>query len=148
MVEYPIKTRNVYLLRGLPGSGKSTLARSIQQSVGVASFQYCSADQYFIDLVTGEYKFDSSKLEDAHKYCRNLFDKGIREQYSHILVDNTNILKKHYEYYYKTAIESDYKVFIYTVGHFDEDSVQQYFERGTHNVPLETIQRMARQFEL
>jgi len=52
--------KELILLRGLPGSGKSTLAKSLD---GI----HIEADQFF--MIDGEYRFDASKLKDAHNYC-------------------------------------------------------------------------------
>ena len=55
------------LLRGLPGSGKSYLGHYIWTSV-------FEADKYFEQ--DGEYKFDPSKLKEAHQWCKDQV-KGI-----------------------------------------------------------------------
>ncbi len=52
----------LYIVRGIPGSGKSTFAK---QLVG-ADFLVCEADKYF--MVDGEYKFDATKLKQAHDF--------------------------------------------------------------------------------
>ena len=52
--------KELFLLRGLPGSGKSTLAKSLD---GI----HIEADQFF--MAGGEYKFDASKLKEAHNNC-------------------------------------------------------------------------------
>ena len=55
--------KELFLLRGLPGSGKSTLA----ESLGNMNIE---ADEYFMD--GDEYKFDASKLKEAHAWCQNV----------------------------------------------------------------------------
>jgi predicted kinase len=54
--------KELFLLRGLPGSGKSTLAKSL-------GGMQIEADKYFMD--GDEYKFDPSKLKEAHAWCQN-----------------------------------------------------------------------------
>ncbi len=49
------------ILRGLPGSGKSTLAALMAAEHG---YLHLEADQHFI--VGGEYRFDPSRVADAH----------------------------------------------------------------------------------
>ena len=53
--------KQLILLRGLPGSGKSTFANLLG---GI----HVEADQYFMQ--DGEYKFDASKLKQAHNWCK------------------------------------------------------------------------------
>lgn len=52
------------LIRGISGSGKSTLANSLSEKTGSI---HVEADQFFI--LNGEYKFDRSKLSEAHEKC-------------------------------------------------------------------------------
>jgi predicted kinase len=59
--------KELFLLRGLPGSGKSTLARSLTTNDAI----HIEADMFFVDSSTGEYRFDATKLKDAHKWCRD-----------------------------------------------------------------------------
>ena len=54
------------LIRGLPGSGKTTMAA--RDFPGYAHFE---ADHYF-EYTDGSYKFDASKLADAHAWCQRL----------------------------------------------------------------------------
>lgn len=56
----------IVCIRGLPGSGKSTLAVKLQQAFGGGSL--ASADDYFMQ--SGVYKFDPSKLREAHANCQ------------------------------------------------------------------------------
>ena len=81
--------KELFLLRGLPGSGKSTLAKSLVEH----DFLICEADQYFMQ--DGEYKFDATKLRDAHEYCRKMVETYMKDSlindqfYRQIVVSNT-----------------------------------------------------------
>jgi len=55
-------TVQLVLIRGLPGSGKSTLAQSM------AGFLHVEADHFM--TVDGAYKFDRSRLAEAHERCQ------------------------------------------------------------------------------
>jgi hypothetical protein len=77
-----MKSCTLYIIRGLPGSGKSTLAH---QLVGYGN--YFEADMYFTDPKTGEYKFDQTKLRDAHAWCLEGVKKAMRSRYE-IFTDN------------------------------------------------------------
>jgi len=65
--------KQLILLRGLPGSGKSTFANLLG---GI----HVEADQYFIQ--DGEYKFDASKLKQAHNWCKLRVEHS-RKQYEY-----------------------------------------------------------------
>ena len=65
--------KKLYIVRGLPGSGKSTFAEALVGS----DFLVCEADKYF--MVDGEYKFDGSKLKDAHEWSRNRVETYMKD---------------------------------------------------------------------
>ena len=71
--EYPtLVTFKMFIMRGISGSGKSTKAREImakENSCGNAAI-ICSADDFF--MASGKYKFDASKLGQAHAWCRQV----------------------------------------------------------------------------
>ena len=60
MTTYTSEGKNLYLVRGVPGAGKSTFAKNL----GCTHFE---TDEFF--MVDGEYKFDPSKLKEAHAWC-------------------------------------------------------------------------------
>jgi len=77
--------KELFLLRGVPGSGKSTLAKSLG---GI----HMEADQYFME--NGEYKFDASKIKNAHEYCQTqtrawMSTDGSQVNVDRIVVSNT-----------------------------------------------------------
>ena len=61
------------ILRGLPGSGKSTLCKKIAKSFRTEEREtvVCSGDDFFTDPKTGKYKFDGSKLIEAHNSAKS-----------------------------------------------------------------------------
>ena len=54
--------KKLFLVRGISGSGKTTFAKEL----GGVHFE---TDNYF--MVDGEYKFDGTKLKEAHQWCQN-----------------------------------------------------------------------------
>jgi predicted kinase len=132
----------VTILRGLPGSGKSTLAREIKAVEPYAVV--VSANDYF--LVDGEYRFDASKLPDAHndclrKYlvalemCRRQLTIGGRMEVTTLLVDNTNLSAWEIAPYYRLAEVFGFEVSILTV----HCSWEVAKARRIHPVPEQTF---------
>ena len=90
--------KKVVILCGASGSGKSTYARKVASGYNTlpgfrASID--SADDYF--YVNGEYRFDPSKLPQAHAQCLCRFNEKVRtDSPAHVdlgwllIVDNTN----------------------------------------------------------
>jgi predicted kinase len=125
-------TKTVIIMRGLPGSGKSTAIKSVKVDKVI-----CSADNFF--MVDGEYRFDPSKLPQAHQACLRDFMSSINAQASTIIVDNTNIRLWEYSTYSALAEAYGYKVILIEMANKD---VPLCAERNTHGVPRDAIQRM------
>lgn len=53
----------LYIIRGHSGSGKSTLGKTL------CEHRTFSADDFFTDPETGEYKYDRDKIKQAHQWC-------------------------------------------------------------------------------
>ena len=133
--------KKLYIVRGLPGSGKSTFAEAL---VG-HDFLVCEADKYFI--VDGEYKFDATKLRQAHEWCKNrvetyMKDSLVNDQfYREIVVSNTFTQEWKMEAYYKLAEQYGYMVFSIIVEN-RHGGVNQ------HGVPAEKLEQMRNRFEI
>lgn len=140
---------NLYIMRGLPGSGKSTLARRIlaqdTRYDGEDGYIF-STDEYFISP-QGNYIFEPAKLAAAHAWNQDRAIEAMNLHVRTIIIDNTNILKAHYDSYVAEAKARGYRINIVTVGSFDPEFVQECAKRNTHGVPLHTIERMAKNFE-
>jgi tRNA uridine 5-carbamoylmethylation protein Kti12 len=86
----------VIIMQGASGSGKSThvqeLMIQIFRDTGITA-RVCSADHFFMD--GSEYKFDPTKLGEAHASCMRKFTQElVAEDNSKVLiVDNTNTSK-------------------------------------------------------
>lgn len=129
------------LLRGLPGAGKSTFAHFIWNSQVI-----CEADHYFIGE-DGQYRFDGSKIKDAHAWCRNKVETMMKDNlihpqlYSEIVVSNTFTQEWEMEEYYKLAEKHNYIVFSLIV----ENRHQGVNE---HGVPDNKLIQMRNRFEI
>jgi predicted kinase len=124
------------LVRGLPGSGKSTLAKSLSNALT----GHVEADMYFIQ--NGEYKFDASKLRQAHAWCQNQVEKWMGPHgLDEIIVSNTFTQEWEMEAYYKLAEQYGYKVFSIIVEN-RHGGVNQ------HGVPADKLEQMKNRFEV
>jgi predicted kinase len=127
----------LYITRGLPSSGKSTFAKTL----GGTHFE---ADMFF--MVDGEYKFDHTKLKEAHEWCRNSVNTamilnttaGINNV---IVVSNTFTQEWEMKSYFDMAETYGYKVFSIVIEN-------RHGGVNGHNVPEETITKMRVRFEI
>jgi predicted kinase len=133
----------LFIIRGVSGSGKSTFAKKI---VG-HDFLVCEADKYFIDKETGEYRFDFSKIKDAHKFCQDTVETYMKDSlvndqfYREIAVANTFTQEWEMEPYFKLAKEYGYTVFSIVVEN-RHGGVNQ------HGVPEEKLEQMRNRFNI
>jgi NEDD4-binding protein 2 len=130
------------ILRGLPGSGKSTVARGLKSEQLDATI--CSADNYMVDE-TGMYQFDPSRLSFCHQACLAAAKEAMSANQSLVVIDNTNTQKWEMRPYINAAKSAGYAVEIWEVGNRVDCDV--YAQRNTHQVPVETIRKMAERWE-
>ena len=123
--------KTLILVRGLPGAGKSTFAKTLG---GI----HIEADHYF--MKDGEYKFDASKLKQAHEYCRTSTEGWMVEGYN-IVVSNTFTQEWEMETYYELAKRYDYQVHSLIVEN-RHDGVNE------HGVPADKLEQMKNRFEI
>jgi predicted kinase len=133
----------LFIIRGVSGSGKSTFAKKIVDH----DFLVCEADKYFIDKETGEYKFDASKIKDAHKFCQDTVETYMKDSlvndqfYREIAVANTFTQEWEMEPYFKLAKEYGYTVFSIVVEN-------RHGGTNVHNVPEEKLEQMRNRFNI
>jgi len=132
--------KNLYIVRGLPGSGKSTFAKSIAKP-----YQVFEADQYF--MKNGKYKFDPTKLKEAHNDCKNRVTRRMRETlfnlifFRNIVVSNTFTQEWEMEFYFDIAKLYGYKVHTIIVENRHEGV-------NVHGVPEDKLQVMEDRFQI
>ncbi len=123
--------RELILLRGLPGSGKSTLAKRICN-------QHVEADMFF--LLDGEYKFNPSKLKEAHEWCREKTESWMKDGYN-VVVSNTFTQEWEMESYFDMAKRYNYRVHTVIVEN-------RHGGENVHGVPEDKLQQMKDRFQI
>lgn len=129
--------KTLYIVRGVPGSGKTTFAKSL----GGTHFE---TDSYF--MVDGEYKFDFTKLKEAHKWCQDSVNSamvlnhttGINEV---IVVSNTFTQEWEMLPYFEMSEYWGYRVFSVIVEN-------RHGGINEHGVPEDKIEIMKNRFEV
>lgn len=124
-------TKTVILMRAQSGGGKSTWIKT-----HVPEATVCSADLYFER--SGSYKFDPTLLGKAHGSCRFAFERALDRGDALVVVDNTNLLRKHYKEYVDLAQKAGYTVF--------QKCLRTQFQ-NTHSVPEEKVAQMRASFQ-
>jgi predicted kinase len=123
--------KELILLRGLPGSGKSTFAKRICN-------QHVEADMFFME--DGEYKFDPTKLKQAHEWCRNKAQEWMKQGYN-VVVSNTFTQEWEMDPYYWLAEQYGYRVHSLVVENRHMGVTQ-------HGVPADKLEQMKNRFEI
>ena len=121
------------LVRGLPGSGKSTVANTIANA---GKWFHYEADQYFVDK-NGTYKWDASKIGDAHKWCQSNTENALKLEHN-VVVSNTFTTIKELRPYFEIAKSLSITPIVITAnGAFN----------NIHNVPADTLTKMRARFQ-
>ena len=128
----------IFIMRGIPGSGKSYHAKTLTKRV----HYIVSADQCFVDN-DGVYRFDHTKIGEAHQGCFRSFIRLAQQFDVDVVVDNTNIRLWELSPYVLAGEAHGHAVELVHV----RCDVEKAIARNTHGVPEVVIRRMAEQFE-
>lgn len=124
---------SVIVMQGVSGSGKSTIARKLVE--GHSSARIVSADDYH--MRDGVYRFDATKLGEAHGQCMRNFVESLQAKVELIVVDNVNSRELSIAPYMALAKAYGYEATILRViCGFDKAHA-----RGTHGASLEQSAR-------
>ena len=127
--------KELILVRGISGSGKSTVAELI-----IPRNEVCSADDYFING-KGEYKFDVTKIKEAHQYCQTKCRLKMANDTPIVVVANTFTREWEMKEYYDLAESFGYRVHSIIVEN-------RHGGENVHGVPDETLQKQKDRFEI
>ncbi len=129
-----MEKKELILLRGLPGSGKSTFAKTLGGS-------HIEADSYFVDEVTGVYKFNSRDLPKAHNWCQDVTEHWMSDGEERIIVSNTFTQLWEMDAYFTLAKAYGYKVYSLIVEN-------RHGGVNEHGVPREKLDQMKERFNI
>jgi len=129
--------KELILLRGCPGSGKSTLAKML---VGDKEYRHKEADMYFVDS-EGNYKFEPSKIKNAHAWCQEEVDFLMRYEHSPVVVSNTFTQEWEMTAYNELAEKYGYRVHSIIVEN-------RHNGVNEHGVPTDKLEAMKNRFEI
>lgn len=106
-------------------------------NTGGANWVHFESDMFFIDPLSGEYKFEGEKIMQAHRWCEMFTDKAM-QQGKNVIVSNTFVKKKEMQVYLEMAEKYGY-------------TVQEIICRGKfkniHGVPEEKVEGKRQAFE-
>lgn len=120
------------LIRGVPGAGKSSLAKLLG---GVC----CEADDYF--RKNGSYKFDSSKLAEAHAECKAKAVAAMIDREPLVIVSNTSTSESEVMVYQQLAEEYGYRFVSIVVENRHGNS-------SVNGVPNDVVDKMKNRFSI
>lgn len=126
-------TKIVVIMRAPSGAGKSTWI-----STHLPTATVCSADHFFVKHGGGTYKFDPTLLGRAHGSCVAAFKAALARGDAAVVVDNTNLVRKHYKEYVDLAKAAGYTVY--------QKCLKTQFQ-NTHGVPDEKVAQMRATFQ-
>ena len=138
--------RVLILIRGIPGSGKTTFAEWLMwrtnsggRPLGITGgepAQVC-ADRFMVNE-EGEYEFNPTLLEVAHKACFAMAEQYLKDGRSPVIVHNT--FTRDWEMQPYRELAECYKAEIFVI------EMSQQFE-NVHDVPEEVVNNMKERFE-
>jgi len=121
------------IIRGPSGFGKTTFANEIKNKL--KNTEIFEADDYFYQ--EGKYKFDGTKLDKAHAYCKkNVYNALLKNE--NAIVSNTSTKIKEMLPYIEMAKELKIPFYIIRMN-------KRY--KNIHNVPKEKVEAMIKRME-
>ena len=135
----------LFVMRGLSGSGKSTVVRAIVRTFPWAAV--CSADQFFVDKVTGEYRWFADGLKSAHEECQKSAEEAL-EKGEVVIIDNTNVRRWEMGFYFKAAVRHGYHVVVLESKTPWKSDPAALADKNSHGVTEDVLRQKVGQFEV
>jgi predicted kinase len=130
--------KRLILVRGLPGSGKTTMAQQIVADMSAAGQKAIMFEADMFHMINGEYKYDTTKVKDAHDWCRLQaachLNKGLN-----VVIANTFTTNKEIKPYFDLALKYETEMLLC-------EATGNY--KNLHNVPEDVIAKMKERWEL
>ena len=138
LVQNKTSRPTVLFLRGISGSGKSTVSTLLTKAFGADKTVICSADDYLME--DGVYKFELSKLSDAHKQCIKSLEASLKSpNVRYIIMDNTHTRLWHLQAAEEIARKHGSKIHYIDIVVPDKTHLGLCLNRQRHNVSKATI---------
>lgn len=129
--------KKAYVYCGLPGSGKSTHARTVAGCVVIET------DDFWINPDTDAYEYDADRAGESHGWNLVRWINLCQGGFPRIACANTNLTMAEIAPYVAIAQSYGFAVVVRVID-IDFDLA---CERNTHDVPLETMEKMAQDFD-
>jgi tRNA uridine 5-carbamoylmethylation protein Kti12 len=136
--------KTAFIMRGIPGSGKSTTVRELIRGYDNLALSVAVHSTDDLCMVDGEYKFDIELAGARHAQNLENFCDSVADGVPCVICDNTNVKTAQYQAYVDAAELMGYMVVIVELVH-PKPGVA--YERNSHGVPLEVIERMISDWE-
>ena len=132
------------LVRGLPGSGKSTLAHEIYDEHTGPNIEIVvlSTDDLFYDSLQYHYLWNPEPLTMAHMLNQYKCKEAMLRCIDIVIIDNTNVCQEHMQPYIDMAKDYGYEIEIREPETPWAMDVKTCFQKCSHGVPIQGIQRM------
>lgn len=151
--------KTLILLRGVPGCGKSFTANLLSEN---SKYPVLSADMYFEDE-HGNYNWDSSKIKDAHAWCKATTESCMEQCHSrrgvwcNVLIPNTGLIRTFdaTKIFVANTFTQEWEMADYfdLAKQYGYDVVTMIVEnrhggKNVHDVPDSTLEKMCNRFEV
>jgi hypothetical protein len=108
--------------------------------VGDKDYRHKEADMFFVDG-EGNYKFEPSKIKDAHAWCQEEVDFLMRYEHSPVVVSNTFTQEWEMDAYFELAEKYGYQTSCLIVEN-------RHNGENVHGCPVDKIEQMEDRFEI